>query len=103
MSNEHDDEVTRPDIPVPRHRADDEPPDDATVAIIGIITGLHRATAALERLAIACPTAGSPGRERGLEILALAFGEGGDLHHETRRGILALIREEREAIDPDSR
>jgi hypothetical protein len=106
MSDEHDDEITLPGIPVPRHRAveehPEEPPDESTVAIIGIIAGLHRSVAALEKLAIACPPTGSPGRDRGVEILANAHGELESLHYDTRRALLALRREERAAL-ADSR
>lgn len=63
-------------------------------AYIAVTASTDRVMAAIRALAEACPAIGKTGRQRHLECLAHAHGEAGMLHHDTRRLILQLIREE---------
>lgn len=102
----HDDEITVPGIPVPgrptgaigpaepSREAEDESASDELVALCGITVGANKTAAAFGELAATCCPRGSPGRRRSLEILAFQAGEIGSEWHETRRDLLALIREE---------
>ena len=63
-------------------------------AFIAITASADRIVAALRTLADSCPRTGSTGRRRHLEVLALNFGELGELAHDARRVTLQLVREE---------
>src|SRR5689334_7157399 len=94
-SDEHDDDVTKPDRPGLGNGEDTTSPGVGTgEAYFAVIVNADRAMAALKVLAGACPRMVEAGRERHLEVLAHAHGELGMLHHGTRRLILQLIREE---------
>jgi hypothetical protein len=91
-----DDDVTKPDLPSGLGSGDEPTnPGKGTGEAVIAVSGLaHRAVATLRTLEDTCPKAGEPGREYHLRLLALAHGELGDLHHDTRRVILQRIREE---------
>jgi hypothetical protein len=92
---DHDDDLTVPDIPIPYHGPKGQVADDTTVAIAGILVGLHRTVASLEELASACPPIGAPGWRRNIEVFAGIIGQISDLGHATRRDLYALIREQK--------
>ncbi len=93
MSDEHDDEPTRPDLP--SGLADDVTPGAGPeAAFAAIVASARRSLGAIEGLAGVCPPGGDPGRRRFLEVFAHLWGEHGVLAHDTRRLILQLMREE---------
>jgi hypothetical protein len=91
----HDDDITRPDLPglgpVEEHTLPGVGPNDV---LISIALAAGRALAAIGSLATECPPPGSPGRRRHLEVLSHHWGELGVLCHDTRRAIIALKHEE---------
>ncbi len=88
QSDEHDGDATSPDL-----GADDKTNPGAG-PFASIAGSLGRAVAAVRTMAGLVPGLGETGRRRSLEVLAHALGILGDLAHDTRRAILALIREE---------
>lgn len=89
MNNGNDDDRTDPNI------GHDEPTRPGVGSPFSdIAASFSRAVSALRTLAEACEGNGGDGRRRNLWGLALKLGEVGDLAHDTRRAVLALIREE---------
>lgn len=88
MSNA-DDDRTSPDI------GGDEPTRPGNGSpFSSIAASFARAVAAMRTVAEACEGMRGDERRRSLWSLALKLGEVGDLAHDTRRTVLALLREE---------
>ncbi len=85
---QHDGDKTSPDLGV------DDKTNPGAGPFASIAGSLGRAVAAVRTLAGLVPGLGEAGRRRSLEVLAHALGILGDLAHDTRRAILALVREE---------
>lgn len=88
MTDEHDGDRTSPDLGADEHT------DAGASAFASIAGSLGRAVATVRTMAGGVPDPGETGRRRSLEVLANALGAVGDLAHDTRRAINALIREE---------
>lgn len=88
MPDEHDGDRTSPDLGA------EEPTQVGANAFTAITDGMGRAVSAVRALAGAIPGRGSAGRRRGLELFSNALGIAGDLFHDSRRAVNALIREE---------
>lgn len=91
-NGEHDGDRTSPDLG--EHEEHTVPGVGTGDAFISITSSADRIVAALRALVDSCPPSGAAGRRRHLEVLALNFGELGELAHDARRVTLQLIREE---------
>jgi hypothetical protein len=96
MSDEHDGDVTSPDLPSGLGSADEptNPGVGTGEAFIATTAGAYRTVATLQALAESCPPFGSAGRRRHIEVFALTAGELGMLCFDIQRIALALNREE---------
>ena len=97
-ADEHDDDVTSPDLPSGLGAAEEvtSPGVGVGEAYIAIAASRNRALAALRTLEETCPPVGAASRLRHLEVLANAQGDAGMLCFDGRRVTLALKREEEE-------
>lgn len=86
-----EDDRTSPDLGADEHTS---PGVGTREAYASIERSLERAVGAIRTLVASCPEPEEEGRERHLEVLSHAFGELGDLSHDSRRVTLQLKREE---------
>ena len=97
MTDEHDGDVTRPDLPGLLGAEETTDPGVGTGdAFIAITSSAYRGVATLQALADSCPPMGDPSRRRHLEVFAMTAGEVGMLCFDIQRITLALNREESE-------